>query len=51
MKEKVTAILFEDTFMFEEMELLEHTDDAREERHVILDNVSTLSPDLCPMEL
>ena len=50
-KEKVTAILFEDTLMFEDMELLEHTDDAFEEGHVISDNVSTLSPDLCPMDL
>jgi hypothetical protein len=50
-REKVTAILFEDTLMFEDTELLEHTDDAFEEGHVISDNFSTLSPDLCPMDL
>lgn len=34
--------------MFDDVEIIDLTDDAQEEAHVISDNVSTMSPDLCP---
>lgn len=43
-------MLFEDNIMFDEIEILDLTDDAREEAHLECDNVSTLSPDLCPLD-